>query len=120
MIDYGNPIIEPPMPIKTMEDLEGMPVPDPYKDGLYPGYIWANAEYRRIIDEHNLPIPIWGSICPGPDLLVMMGMTGWAEFGVILRRNPDLIKKGMDIGTEFLCKFGNALIDEARPEAIYM
>ena len=120
MIDYGNPIIEPPMPIKTMEDLEGMSVPDPYKDGLYPGYLWANAEYRRIIDEHNLPIPIWGSICPGPDLLVMMGMTGWAEFGVILRRNPDLIKKGMDIGTEFLCKFGNALIDEARPEAIYM
>jgi hypothetical protein len=120
MIDYGNPIMEPPYPVKSMEDLEGMPVPDPYKDGLYPGYLWANAEYRRIIDEHKLPIPIWGSICPGPDLLMMMGMVGWTEFAVFLRRKPELIKKGMDIAQEFLLKFGKAMIDEAKPEAIYM
>jgi hypothetical protein len=120
MIDYGNPIIEPPMPVQGIEDLEGMPIPDPYKDGLYPGYLWANAEYRRIIDAHKLPIPIWGSICPGPDLLMMMGMTGWAEFAAFLRRKPALIKKGMAIAQEFLIKFGKAMIDVAKPEAYYM
>ncbi len=120
MIDYGNPIIESNYPVKSMEDLEGMPVPDPYKDGLYPGYLWANAEYRRILDEHKLAIPIWGSICPGPDLLMMMGMTGWSEFAVFLRRKPELIKKGMDIAQEFLIKFGKAMIDVCSPEAYYM
>ena len=120
MIDYGNPIIEPPYPIKSMEDLEGMPVPDPYTDGLYPGYLWANAEYRRILDEHNLPIPIWASMCPGPELLVMMGMTGWTEFAMFLRKNPELIRKALDISQEFNLRLGKAMIDVCRPEAMYM
>ena len=68
MIDYGNPIIEPPMPIKTIDDLEGMPVPDTRKDGLYPGYLWANREYRRLMTEYNIPMPLWTSICPRPGL----------------------------------------------------
>jgi len=120
MIDYGNPILEPPNPIKTIDDLEGMPVPDPHTDGLYPGYLWSNREFRRILTEHNLPIPIWGSICPGPDLLMMMGMVGWMEFPNILRKNPELIRKGMDIGTQFIIRFGKAVIDVCSPEAIYM
>jgi hypothetical protein len=120
MIDYGNPIIEPPYPVQSIEDLEGMPVPDPYKDGLYSGYLWANAEYRRILDEHKLSFPLWGSICPGPDLLVMMGMTGWTEFAVFLRRKPEMIRKAVGIGAEFLDKFGKAMIDVAKPDGIYM
>ena len=119
MIDYGNPIILPPYPVKSIEDLEGMPIPDARKDGLYPGYLWANREYRRIIKEHNLPIPLWASICPGPDLLMMMGMVGWGEFAMYLRRDPEMIKKGMDIATQFLEGFGKAMIDECQPEAIW-
>ncbi|MFC2017821.1 hypothetical protein ACFLTQ_00765 [Chloroflexota bacterium] len=120
MIDYGNPIIEPPYPVQSMEDFEGMPIPDTRKDGLYPGYLWANREYRRILEEHNLPLPLWTSICPGPDLLMMMGMTGWTEFSMFLRRKPELIKKGMDIATEFLIGFGKSMIDECKPDGIWM
>ena len=120
MIDYGNPILEPPMPVKTMDDIEGMPIPDPYKDGLYPGYIWANREFRRILTEHDLPLPVWGSICPGPDLLVMMGMTGWMEYPNLLRKDPELLKQACAIGTEFIKVFGKAVIDECSPEGIYM
>ncbi len=62
MIEYGNPVLDGAPPIKTMEDLEGMPIPDPRKDGLYPGYLWANRELRRIINEYELHLPIWGSV----------------------------------------------------------
>jgi len=120
MIEYGNPIIEGKPPITSLEDLEGMPIPDPYKDGLYPGYLWAHREMRRIFNEHKLPLPLVGSICPGPPLMVMMGMMGWTEFSLGLRKTPELVKKCLDISTQWLVTFGKAMIDEAKPEAVYM
>jgi hypothetical protein len=50
----------------------------------------------------------------------MMGMTGWTEFGVLLRRDTELIRKAMGIANEFLVGFGKAIIDECKPEGIYM
>lgn len=120
MVDYGNPILVPPPPIKKFEDIEGMPAPDPMKDGLYPGYLWANREYRRIINKYNLPIPVHASICPGTIALVMMGMTGFSEFPMVLRRDPEVVKYGIEKGLEFLKKFGERIIDLAEPDAMYM
>ncbi|TAK34923.1 MAG: hypothetical protein EPO21_07955 [Chloroflexota bacterium] len=120
MIEYGNPILDGKPPITCLEDLEGMPIPDPRKDGLYPGYLWANRELRRIFDEYKLPLPQVGSICPGPTLLPMMGMLGWTEFTIGLRKNPELVRKCMDISNEFLIGFGKAFIDEVAPDSIYM
>lgn len=120
MIEYGNPILEGKPPIKDFEDMEGMPVPDPYKDGLYPGYVWAHRELRRIIDEYELPIPLFASICPGPALMVMMGMMGWAEFYMGLKKKPELTRKCQEIATEWLIEFGKAMIDEAKPDSVYM
>jgi hypothetical protein len=120
MIEYGNPVLDGKPPIMCLEDLEGMPVPDPTKDGLYPGYLWAIRELRRIFNEYKLPLPIWGSICPGPTLLVPMGMLGWTEFVIALRKNKDLARRCMEISTEFLIGFGKAMIDQAKPDGIYM
>ncbi|TAK27652.1 MAG: hypothetical protein EPO21_23740 [Chloroflexota bacterium] len=120
MIEYGNPVIEGKPPITCLEDLEGMPIPNPYKDGLYPGYLWANRELKRIFNEYYLPLPIQASICPGPTLLVMMGMMGWTEFSMGLKKNPELVRKCLDISLEFLIGFGKAMIDEVSPETIYM
>ncbi|MFC2017788.1 uroporphyrinogen decarboxylase family protein [Chloroflexota bacterium] len=120
MIEYGNPVLEGDPPIKSLEDLEGMPMPDPYKDGLYPGYIWAHREMRRIFDEYNIPVPLMGSICPGPPLMVMMGMMGWTEFAMGLRKNPELTRKCLDISTEWLIIFGKVMMDEAKPDALVM
>jgi uroporphyrinogen-III decarboxylase len=120
MIEYGNPIIKGNPPVKSMEDLEGMPIPDPRKDGLYPGYLWACREYRRIVEKYKLPIPVWTSICPGPPLLVMMGMMGWTEFSMALRKNPELVKACSDIAVKFLCGFGKAMVEEVSPDGITM
>ncbi len=120
MIEYGNPIIKGEPPIKCLEDLEGMPIPDARKDGLYPGYIWAVREYRRIVEKYKLPIVVWPSICPSPALLAMMGMMGWTEYSIALRKNPELAKACTEIGTQFLCGFGKALVDEAQVDALTM
>jgi hypothetical protein len=120
MIEYGNPVLEGDPPIKDWEDIEDMPVPDPYKDGLYPGYIWGMRELRRIIDEYKVPIPVMGSICPGPPLMVMMGMMGWAQFMVGLRKKPELTERCQEIAADWLIGFGKVMIDEARPDAVYM
>ena len=97
-----------------------MPIPDPYKDGLYPGYLWAHREFRRIYTKYNVPIPLLGSICPGPPLMVMMGMMGWTEFAIGLRKNPELVLKCLDVATEWLPKFGKAMIDECQPDIMVM
>ena len=120
MIEYGHPVLSGSPPIKTMEDLEGMPIPDPYKDGLYPGYLWAMREYKRILDEYEIPHPIWGSICVGPTLTAQMAMLGWAEFVIALRKNPELARKCLEIVTEWLIRYGKAQIDESRPDLIQM
>jgi uroporphyrinogen-III decarboxylase len=119
MIEYGNPIMSGPPPIKTMEDTEGIPIPDPYKDGLYPGYLWAFREYRRILDEYKIPLPVWGSICVGPTLTVMMCMMGWAEFAIGLRKNPELVRRCLDLSTEWLIRYGKAQIDTYQPDGLY-
>ncbi len=120
MIEYGNPILEGKAPIKSLEDLEGMPEPDPYKVGLYPGYMWAHKEMRRIFTKYKLPMPIMASICPGPPLMVMMGMMGWTEFSIGLRKNPELVRACTEIATKWLLKFGKAMIDECKPDIVHM
>lgn len=77
-------------------------------------------ELRRILDEYEVPIPIMGSICPGPPLMVMMGMMGWAQFMVGLRKQPELTEKCQEIAADWLIEFGKVMIDEARSDAVYM
>ncbi|MFC1925667.1 uroporphyrinogen decarboxylase family protein [Chloroflexota bacterium] len=120
MIEYGNPIMSGPAPIKTIEDMEGMPIPDPHKDGLYPGYLWAFREYRRILDEYNIPHPVWGSICVGPTLTLQMAMMGWTEFAIALRKDKELVRRCIELSTEWLIRFGKALIDAGEPDVIQM
>ena len=54
LIEYGNPVMTGAPPVKTVEDLEGMEVPDPYKHGLYPGFLWAIREFKKILVEYDL------------------------------------------------------------------
>jgi len=106
-------------PIKTIEDLDGVVIPDPLRDGLYPGYIWAYRELRRIFTEYNVPHPIWGSLCVGPVLMPMMAMLGMEKFGIYLRKDKELVRKCCELATEWLVRYGKAFIDACQPDAIY-
>ncbi len=119
MIDYGNPSLVGEPPIKTMEDLEKAEVPDPYSDGLYPGYLWACREMRRFYTKYKLPYALWTSMCPGPTEVVMQGMMGWNPFLKALLKNPELAKACSEKAQIWCKRWGRALIKEAKPEAIY-
>ena len=75
---------------------------------------------RRIFTKYNIPLPLMASICPGPPLMVMMGMMGWTEFAMGLRKNPELVRACLDISAEWLVKFGKAMMDECDPDIICM
>ena len=119
LIEYGNPCPVGEPPIKSMKDLEGLEVPDPYKVGLYPGWLWICREIRRIVDQYRLPLPVWVSMCPGPAEVAIQGMMGWTPFVIALRKNPELARACADLGHQWNLKFARALIDVARPEGIY-
>jgi len=122
MIEYGNPVIVGEPKIKSIESLEGIEVPDPEKDGLYPGYLWANRELRRIYDEYGLSkvLPIMPRICGDPHSIVMMYMTGWAPFVMNMRKNPELNRRCLDLATEFEIRYGRAVAKAARADGLYM
>jgi hypothetical protein len=97
-------------------------VPDPTKDGLFPGYLWALRELRRIYDEYGLSevVPIFARICGDPHSIAMMYMMGWAPFAMGLRKNPELCRRCLGLATEWEIRYGQAVIDAARPQALYM
>ena len=120
MIDYGNPGAVGEPPIKSMADLEGLEVPDPYCTGLFPGWLWAHKELRRIIDKYHLPLPIWASIGSDPTCVAILGMMGWSGFLQALRKNPELARRCSDLGAEWDIKLGRAMIEVCNPEALYV
>lgn len=113
MVDYGNPCMVGDPPIKSVTDLEGIEVPDPRKDGLYPGYLWACREIKRIFSEYGVDkvMPLWASTCVDPLGTAMMFMVGMTEFMIATRKDPDLCRSTMDLATEWVIKLGHALID---------
>jgi uroporphyrinogen-III decarboxylase len=122
MIEYGSPAVIGEPPIRSVEDLEGLVVPDPTKDGLFPGYLWSLRELRRICDEYGLSkvMPIFARICGDPHSIAMLYMMGWAPFARGLRRNPELCRRCLELATEWEIRYGQAVIDAAKPQALYM
>ena len=108
MIEFGNPVMEGKPPIETEEDLEGIEIPDPLKDGLYPGYIWSYRELRRIFTKYKISHALWGSLCVGPVLMPMMAMLGMEKFSINLRKKPELVKRCCEIATKWLIRYGKA------------
>ena len=100
-------------PIKSVADLEGIGVPDPRKDGLYPGYLWACREIKRIFTQYgvNKVMPLW--VCIGVDPLgtAAMFMVGLTQFMVATRKNPELCRRTMDLAAKWQIRLGQALID---------
>lgn len=113
MAEYGNPQMTGKPPIKSIADLEEIEAPDPRRAGLYPGYLWACREIKRIFGEYGLDkiMPLWASTCVDPLGTAMMFMIGMTEFMMATRKNPELCRRSMELATEWTIKLGQALID---------
>lgn len=113
MMEYGNPGLIGDPPIKSVSDLEGLEVPDPKKDGLFPGYLWAIREIKRIFIQYGVEkvMPLWVSICVDPIGTVAMSMLGWNTFLKSLRNDRELCQQSMDLASSWVIKYGQAAID---------
>lgn len=102
LIEYGNPVLLGDPPIKTMADLEGLEIPDHKKHGLYPGYLWAIRECKRFLKEYNLDqaIPLSVGVLCDPIAIVMLGMTSISGFMIMTRKDPELLKKCVEMADE--------------------
>jgi len=113
MTDYGNPALVGECPIKSLADLEGLEIPDPRNTGLYPGYLWACRETKRLFADHGLDKVMPLSVCIGNDPLGTVGMfmMGWTEFMKAARKNPELCRQAMSLATEWTIRMGQAAIE---------
>jgi uroporphyrinogen-III decarboxylase len=113
MTEYGNPVLAGGPPIQSIADLDGISVPNPRKDGLFPGYLWACREIRRIFAAHGVDkvMPLW--VCIGVDPLgtAAMFMTDCGQFMAATRNNPEFCRRTMDLAAEWTIQFGQAVID---------
>ncbi len=112
MTEYGNPRMVGDPPIKSVADLEGLEVPDPKKDGLYPGYLWACREMKQTFTQYGVDkvMPLGVSII-GPMGTAMESMVGWTEFMVAAGKNPELCRRTMDLAAEWVIRLGQAVTD---------
>ncbi len=121
MMDYGTPMILGEPPIKSMKDIEGIEVPDPFKHSLYPGYLWAAKEIIRITKEYKTDLPFELSYCGGPMGTVtmsniMMSMPNWMK---AVRKEPELAKATFDLSSQWSIKFGRAC-KSLHPDGCYL
>jgi hypothetical protein len=108
-------------PVKTLEDIEGVEVPDPKKHGLYPGYLWASREMMRIMKKYGVDkvMPVTLSFCGDMIGTVHLSMTGFTYGLQLPKKDPELFKVCMDKATEWTIKFGNA-VKELNPNGMYL
>ncbi len=107
-------------PIKTMADFEGIESPDPKKDGMFPGYLWACREMKRIFDQYGLSkvMVIYSSMCPGVESMCQEALMGWNPFIMALRKDEECAKKAVETAQEFSIKLAKAIIEVSQPEAM--
>ena len=119
LLENGQPCMTE-YPVKTVADMEGMESPDPWKDGMFPGYLWACREMKRIFDEYDLSkvMIIYSSMCPGVESQIMESMMGWTPFIVALRKDEECAKRAVALGKEFSIKLAKAIIEVSQPEAL--
>jgi len=117
MIDMGQPV-QIKAPVKTIEDLERLKVPDPGSAGLFPGFFWSVREMRRIFDEYGLTgvVPILGGLGPGLDCVASIGMTGIGQFMILLRKDPELCKRATTLAFEWNRKVAELEYELCKPD----
>ncbi len=122
LLEYGHPVTVGDMPIKSVEDLEGLEVADPRKHGMFPQYLWYCREVRRIFNKYGLSkvIPLNISFCGCQVMTATLGMVGLTPFLLALRRNPELCRRAAALASEWSIKYGKAIAEEAKPESMHM
>ncbi len=123
MMDYGTPMVIGKPPLKTLEDIESVELPDPWKHSLYPGYLWAVREVQNILKQYGADkvMPVEVSYCGGPMGTAFMGnmMMSMPDFMKAVVKQPEVAKAAIKLASEWSIKFGKAC-KSLKPDGLYL
>lgn len=116
---YSHPYQYDP-PIKTMDDLAHLHLPDVYHDGFFPAHLWVYKKTKEFMKEFGVldVMPIWmaPATCPLATILcAVMGMEGTLK---AWRRNPELVHKCMEFTTQHFVNHAKAVL-ELEPDTLW-
>jgi uroporphyrinogen-III decarboxylase len=97
--------------VKTPEDVDRLVVPDPRKDGAYPGMLWMIHNMKAAFKKYGLGdmIPVGASCCTPPEWIVGQSMRGLKVGFLEPMKNPDLWHKEIRKTTDFAIQYAKAL-----------
>lgn len=106
--EVGVPILRTPA-AENLEGIENVKVPNVYKDGFYPKYLWLTKTIRNFLDKYDLAEEqslMVGSPDPASGAMAILG---FKEFLKATRENPDLAHKALKLGYESSLNFSKAV-----------
>ena len=97
--------------VKTPEDADRLEVPDPRKDGAYPGMLWMIHNMKEKFKKYGLGnlMPVGASCCAPPEWIVAQFMRGLKTGFLDPIRNPDMWHKLIRKTTDFEMGYAKAL-----------
>lgn len=97
--------------VKTLEDADRLEVPDPRKDGTYPGMLWMIHQMKEKFKEHGLGnlIPVGASCCVPPEWIVALSVRGLKSGFLDPIKNLDMWHKLIRKTTDFEVGYARAL-----------
>jgi len=109
-LERAHPVMIEPG-VKTPEDVDRLVVPDPRKDGAYPGMLWMIHNMKAAFKKYGLGemIPVGASCCTPPEWIVGQSMRGLKAGFLEPMKNPDLWHKEIRKTTDFAIQYAKAL-----------
>ncbi|WXG46872.1 MAG: uroporphyrinogen decarboxylase family protein [Candidatus Atabeyarchaeum deiterrae] len=110
LLDLAHPVMVEPS-VKTMDDVDRLVVPDPKKDGTYPGMLWAIKKMKELFKKNGLAgiVPILPSCCTPAEWIIPECVRGLKLGFLDAIKNPDMWHAMMKKTTEFEIRFAQAL-----------
>jgi uroporphyrinogen-III decarboxylase len=112
LLEMAHPVLVEPG-VKTMEDVERLKVPNPYRDGQYPLMLWAMHTMKEIFKKHGLAgvVPVVASCCVRGTTMLQLSIRGLKQGYLDPIKNPDIYHKLMPLSNELAINYAKALRD---------
>lgn len=97
--------------VKTLEDADRLVVPDPRKDGAYPGMLWMIHQMKENFKKYGLGdvMPVGASVCTPAEWIVAESVRGLKAGFLDPIKNIDMWQKLIRKTTEFEIAYAKAL-----------
>jgi len=109
LLPYAAPAWVDP-PLRTPDDFDKIHLPDMKRDGFYPAYFWTLRKAKEFMKKYGIPMPLHAAFCGDPYSTPSI-LRGLKQYVMDIKRNPDLMKKCVEIATKHVVNYGKACLE---------